>query len=154
MHTQLNSPLAVCGVWRRHLRREAWRRDVPPYATPQELLDMDDYDLRGLLWRIKQALEHVHETGRLRPSDLQLPIYASPQYYKQILPGYEGGDFDPERLGAACIVAPPSKGLGAVTSSTHNPCSWNLKQVLTQSRRDCPFSLQYLHLVEQALARV
>ena len=95
---------------------------------------MDERDPRGLLWRIKQSLEHVYETGRLRPSDLKLPIYACPQYYKQILPGYEGGAFDPERLGAACIVVPPSKALGANTPCTYNPCSWRLKQVPTQSK--------------------
>ena len=65
--------------------------------------------------RFKQALEHVQETGgRLRDSDIQLHIYASPQYYKR-------GVFDPETLGAASIVMPPPTGIGPNT-----PCTWSL----------------------------
>ena len=94
---------------------------------------MEERDSPALVRRFKQALDHVHESGGLRPSDLQLPIYASPQYYKQLLPGYEGGAFDPERLGTACIVVPPSTDHGASTPCTWNPCTWSLSQVLTPS---------------------
>ena len=58
--------------------------------------------------QFKQALVHFHETGRLHPSDLQLPIMrGSPPTYMWFIPGYEGGAYDPERLGVACIVVPP-----------------------------------------------
>ena len=83
---------------------------------------------RLLVQRFKQALEHMDESGRLRPSDLQLPIFASPQYYKKFLPGYEGGAIDPERLGAAFIVVPPPTGIGPNT-----PCTFNLQQVSVPS---------------------
>ena len=73
---------------------------------------MEKCDPAGLARRIMRALERIDEAGRLRPSDLQLPIYASPQYYAQHLQGYESGAFDPERLGAACIIVPPSEGRG------------------------------------------
>ena len=82
---------------------------------------MEERDPMGLVGRMKQAVDHVHETGGLRPSDLQLPIYASPQYNKELLPGYEGGSFDPETLGAACIVVPKSKGFYTNASWSLNP---------------------------------
>ncbi|KAJ1495319.1 hypothetical protein T484DRAFT_1762975 [Baffinella frigidus] len=79
--------------------------DALLYATPDQLLDMEERDPANLRKRFKQALDHFHESGRLRPSDLQLPIQLSP-YETSVhsLTGYEGGEFDPERLGAACIV--------------------------------------------------
>ena len=89
---------------------------------------MEERDPTGLRQQLIQALDHVNEAGGLRPSDLQLPIYTSPQYYKHSLPGYEDGAFDPERIGAACIVVP--LGLGA---PTWNPCTWSLSQVPTPS---------------------
>jgi hypothetical protein len=49
-----------------------------------------------------------------------------------LLPGYEGGAFDPERLGTACIVVPPSTDR-ASTPCTWNPCTWSLSQVSTPS---------------------
>jgi len=81
---------------------------------------MEKHDLATLVRRIKQALDHVYETGRLRPSDLQLPIYAHPQYRTQPLSGYEGGVFDSERLGAAYIVV-PSQGRGVPGDYNLNP---------------------------------
>ena len=57
---------------------------------------MEEYDYVALVARFKQALDHVYATGGLHGSDLKLPIYASPQYYKKTLLGYEGGAFDPE----------------------------------------------------------
>ena len=96
------------------------RRGVPPYATPAELLDMEKHDPAGLMRRFKIALDHVHETGRLRPSDLQLPIYASSPYVKVSLQGYEGGEFDPEALGAAYIVVRPSDCRGTNTNGDYN----------------------------------
>ena len=85
------------------------------YATPQELLDMQEHDPAGLMRRFEQALEH-YDAGGLHPSDLRLPIWrGSPPTYMWFLPGYEGGAYDPEKLGVACIVVPPPTGLGANT---------------------------------------
>ena len=42
-----------------------WRRQVLLYATPQELLEMEERDHAGLMRRIKQALEHVRDMRRL-----------------------------------------------------------------------------------------
>ena len=113
-----------------HLKFDAWRRDKLPdnllYATPQELLDMEEREPAELRLRFLQALEHVRETLRLHPSDLQLPTYASPQYYKQLLAGYEGGAFDPATLGAAYVVVPDTS-----SARVPNPCTWNLHQVPT-----------------------
>ena len=101
----------------RNLIRDAWRRDTLLYAAPQELLDLEE---RDLLRRFKHDLDHIHETGRLRPSDLQLAIYASPQYCKQSIQGYSGGEFDPEKLGVAYIVIPPAKGYGPRSQGVYN----------------------------------
>ena len=109
------------------MRRGVRRRDISLYATPQELLDMEKDDPEGLRRRFKQALEHIDETGRLRPSDLQLPIFASPQYYNQPLKGYEGGAFDPEKLGVSYIVVPPKDGRGPNSLLG----DWNLNPVPT-----------------------
>ena len=93
------------------------------YATPQYLLDMNYQEMER---RFKQALDHFNETGRLRPSDLQLPIMEGPPpTCKQDLEGYEGGVFDPEKLGVACIVVPPSEGRGANEKGS----TWNLNPV-------------------------
>jgi len=105
----------------RNLRCDMRRRDTLWYAAPQELINMEKHEL---VRRFKQALDHVHENGRLRPSDLQLPIYASTQYCKQPLQGYNRGEFDPEKLGVAYIVV-PSQGRGS------NPGHWNLNPVPT-----------------------
>ena len=67
---------------------------------------MEAQDPSKLRRDIKVALEHVRETGRLSPSDLQLPIFAAAPTCTQPLAGYEGGAFDPAALGAACIVVP------------------------------------------------
>ena len=103
----------------RNLRCDRWRRDVLRYATPQELLDLEKHDPAELMRRFKQTLDHVCQTGRLSPSDLQLPLQLSP-FDTSILPltGYEGGEFDPERLGAACIIVPPAEGRGSNTKGT------------------------------------
>ncbi|KAJ1483782.1 hypothetical protein T484DRAFT_1949274 [Baffinella frigidus] len=86
------------------------------YASPQELIDMWERDPAEMKRQFKQALEHFHETGRPRPSDLQLPIRLSP-YDTSVssITGYEGGEFDPARLGVACIVVPPTEGRGTNT---------------------------------------
>ena len=108
---------------------------------------MEVRDPAALMRRIKQALDHVHETGRLRPTDLQLPIYPSPQYGKQTLQGYEGGEFDPEALGVACIVV-PKDGRG------FNPGDYNLNPVPPPSPLpDHPSSLQHLNSVEHTVVR-
>ena len=104
---------------------EQGRRDVPQYATPEELLYMEERDHAGLMRRFKRARDHVHETGRLHASDLQLPIYASPRYAKESLPGYQGGVFDPEKLGVAYVVVPPSDCRGVILSGG----TWNLNPV-------------------------
>ena len=80
---------------------------------------MEARDPAELMRLFKQALDRIHG-GDLRASDLQLPIYATPPCYKQTLPGYEGGAFDPERLGAACIVVPPSQGRGENNQGVYN----------------------------------
>ena len=91
-----------------------WRRDVPPYATPQQLLDMEKHDPAELMRRFKQALDHVCQTGRLRLADLQLPIRLGPfDTSISSVAGYEGGEFDPEKLGVACILVPPTEGRGS-----------------------------------------
>ena len=110
---------------------------------------MEEGDPGALRQRFKQAIEHIDETGRLRSFDLQLPIYTSPQYYKQPLPGYDGGAFDPERLGVACIVTPPSTGRG----DAWNPCSWNLSQVRDPPLPDLPATLQHFCPFQPALFR-
>jgi len=109
---------------------------------------MEEREPAVLMRRIKQALDHVHETGRLRPSDLQLPSYASLQYIKQFLPGYEGSAFDPERLGVAYIVVPPSQGRGV------NAGSYNLNPVPTSPPLSAhPSGTRHLDLVEHAVVR-
>ena len=57
---------------------DALRRDVPLFLTPEEFLGMEANDPAKLRRFIKRALEHVRETGGLRPSDLQLPIFTVP----------------------------------------------------------------------------
>ena len=86
---------------------------------------MEERDPAALRQRFIQSLNHVDEPGGLRPDDLQLPIFVSPQYYKQLLPG---GVFDPETLGAASIVVPQSEGRAG-----NSPCTFNLSQVPTLS---------------------
>jgi hypothetical protein len=110
---------------------------------------MEERDSARLVRRFKEALDHVHETGVLRPSDLQMPIFTSPQYYKQLFPGYDGGAFDPEKLGAAYVVV-------LDTTCKWNPCTWNLSQQVPTppSPHDSPSALQQLHLDEHATARV
>jgi len=78
--------------------------------------------------RFKQALDHIHETGLLQPSDLQFPIRASPPTAMQPIPGYEGGALDPQKLGVACMVVPPSQGRGVYSTG-----EWGLKAVPTPS---------------------
>ncbi|KAJ1488654.1 hypothetical protein T484DRAFT_3598050 [Baffinella frigidus] len=82
-------------------------------STPHQLLGMVDDDFAGLERRLMEALQHVHETGLIRPSDIQLPILSSPPTVTQSIPGYEGGELDPQTLGVACIGLPPSEGRGA-----------------------------------------
>ncbi|KAJ1485227.1 hypothetical protein T484DRAFT_1794482 [Baffinella frigidus] len=65
--------------------------------------------------RLSLDLEHIHDTGLLHAADLQLPILASPPTCVQSIPGYEGGVFDPQKLGVACIVVPPSDCRGPNT---------------------------------------
>ena len=101
------------------LRCDERRRVALRYATPQELLDMAEYDPADLDRRFKQALGHVVETGRLRPSDLQIPILTD-ACFMQPLPGYEGGCYNPYTLGTACIFVPPSKGRGPNTQGDFN----------------------------------
>ena len=89
---------------------------------------MEERDRPGLMRRFKQVLEHVGEARRLhpsdiqlRPSDLQLPIWLSP-FDTAISPlaGYDGGEFDPERLGLACILMPPTEGRGSNTKGSYS----------------------------------
>ena len=111
---------------------------------------MWDRDRAELMRQLKRVLEHIHETGRLRPSDLQLPIRLSP-FDTAISPlaGFESGEFDPERLGVACIVMQPTSGRGSNTKG-----NYRLSQVpTTPSLPGRPSALQHLFLVEHALVR-
>ena len=105
---------------------DAGRRKSSSYATLQHLLK-EEPDRPELMRRFKQVLEHVGEARRLRPSDLQLPIRLSP-FDTSISPlaGYEGGEFNPESLGLACVVVPPTEGRGSNTKGT-----WTLVAVPT-----------------------
>ncbi|KAJ1479948.1 hypothetical protein T484DRAFT_1748878 [Baffinella frigidus] len=82
---------------------------------------MAQYDRAGLERRFKAALEHVRETGSLRPSDMRLPIFAAPLTATQFVLGFAGDSFDPQKLGVACIINPQSKGRGPTTKG-----DWNL----------------------------
>ena len=115
----------------RHLKCGEVRRDTLPFATPEELVEMEAGDPAALRQRFKQALDRINETGRLHPSDLQLPIVrGSPPTYMWMVPGYgTGGAYDPTKLGVACIVVPPATGLGANTGLG----DWNLVPVSTPS---------------------
>jgi len=104
--------------------------DGSPWTTPQELLRLEENDLAGLERNVKQLLEHlreiwdlnpvellfqqdlkrIHETGGLRPSNLQLPIRTYPPTTLQRIPG--GGSLDPHVLGVGCTVVPPERGRG------------------------------------------
>ena len=105
----------------RHLTCVERRRDNLLYATPKHLLDLWKHDGAELMRQVKQALDRIHETGRLRSSDLQLHIQLAP-FDTAIMPlsGYEGGEFDPERLGTACIVVPPTEGRGSNSKGDYN----------------------------------
>ena len=113
-----------------HLKCDERRRDALSYATPQELLNMD---LAALERRFKRAMDHVH-LGGLHASDLQLPIFASPQCCNQPLEGYEGGAFDPHKLGVACIVVPSAEFRGANSTTA----DFNLHAVRTLSLLSSP----------------
>ena len=79
-------------------------------------------DRAGLMRGIKEDLDRIHETGRLRPSDLQLPVRLSPFDTARVsLSGYEGGELDPERPGTACIVIPPTEGRGSNGKGSWRP---------------------------------
>ena len=97
------------------------RRDNLLYETPQQLLDLWKRDRPKLMRQIKQALDQFHRTGRLRPSDLKLHVQLSP-YDTSIRPilGYEDGEYDPGKLGAACIVVPPTEGRGSNTKGPYS----------------------------------
>jgi len=114
----------------RDLKFDERRRDALSYATPQELLDMDRAALER---RFKAALDHVH-LGGLQASDLQLPIYASPQCCTQPLESYDGGAFDPQKLGVACIVVPSAEFRGANSTTA----DFNLHAVPTPSLLSSP----------------
>ena len=65
-------------------------------------------------------MEHVRESGRLRDSDLQLPILAAPPTSTQFVKGYEGDSLDPLKLGVACVVVPPTEGRGPNSTGDYN----------------------------------
>ena len=117
-----------------------WRRlfgnklPISLYEPPQHLLDLWKRDCPELMRQVKEDLDHIHETGRLRPSDLQLYIQLSP-FDTSVHPllGYEGGEFDPKRRGAARIVVPPTEGRGSNSKG-----SWRLEQVSAPFSRDLP----------------
>ena len=112
---------------------------------------MEAGDAAGLRLRFKQALDHIHETGRLNPSDLQLPIMrGSPPTYTWTVPGYGAmGAYDPTKLGVACIVVPPATGTGFNTLGDFNLVPVSTLPFLP----DRPSPLQHLQQGEVALVR-
>ena len=82
---------------------------------------MDEHDSAALMRLFTKVLEHVRATdpSRLHSSDLELPILEDPTC-KQLLEGHEGGEYDPERLGVACIVVPPLTGRGRNSKGAFN----------------------------------
>jgi len=139
------------------------------YTTPQELLRLEDNDLAGLEWRIKQLLEHVreiwvlnpdeerfqqalkhiHETGGLRPSNLQLPSRTYPPTTVQPILGYEGGALNPHFPGVACFVVPPEQGRG----KDYTKGDWNFKAVRPPpSLPYRPSAIQNLYRVEKVFS--
>ena len=90
------------------------------YATPNELLDMEDHDGLELERRFMQDLEHVRKNGLLDASDLQLPILASPPTAIQFIKGYEGDALKPLTPGVAGIVSPPPEGRGFYTRGDYS----------------------------------
>ena len=106
---------------------------APPdlrFETPQALLGMEECDRAE---GFKDALQHV---GRLPPSGLRLPIFASLPTVQQTKEGYEGGEYDPQQLGVACIVVPPLTGRGANTKGA----TFNLNPVRTPSLSSRPLA--------------
>ena len=113
------------------------------WTTPQELLRLEEKDLAGLEWQIKQLLEHlreiwdlypdellfqrelkrIHETGGLRPSNLKLQIRTYPPTTLQLILG--GVTLNPHILGVACIVVPPEQGRG----KHYTKGDWHFKAV-------------------------
>ena len=91
------------------------------YATPHELLGLEETDRQELERRIKQALERFRGTGLLHAANLQLPIMrGAPPTNMWFVLGYEGGAYDPAKLGVACIVVPPTDGRGKNTLGDYN----------------------------------
>jgi len=110
---------------------------------------MEEDDRPGLEKCFKEALEHVRETGLLHPSDLQLPIQASPPTSMLPTPGYQGGTFDPQQIGVACIVVPPPEG-----RAPYSLGDWGLHTVRAPPLLpDLPFLRQQLHFVDKASSR-
>jgi len=83
---------------------------------------MAERDPAGLERQFKEALEHVCETGCLRPSDIRLPIFAAfpTETSPLFVLGYAGDSFDSQRLGVACIIDPPSERRGPNTTGAYN----------------------------------
>ena len=139
------------------------------YTTPQQLLRLEENDLAGLEWRIKQrldhilevwvlnpdeerfqqALKHIHETGGLRPPNLQLPNRTYPPTTLQILPGYAGGALNPHILGVACTVVPPEQGRG----KDYTKGDWHFQAVHPPpSLAYRPSAIKNSHRVEKVLS--
>ena len=76
---------------------------------------MVEENLAELMRRFKEALEQVCEDRPLCASDIQLPIFRPPASpaVTQSIRGYEGGAYDPQTLGVACIVIPSAEFRGA-----------------------------------------
>jgi hypothetical protein len=112
-----------------------WQMQDLQYATPQQLLDMQQNNRASFERNIKEVLENAWEyvrTGHLRPSDLKLPMQLAP-YPTHVTPltGYEGGEYHPKKLGVGSTVVPPSEGRGSDTKG-----GWRVRCV--SSLQPCP----------------
>ena len=87
---------------------------------------MVEENLAELMRRFKEALEQVCEERPLCASNIQLPIFRPPASpaVTQSIRGYEGGAYDPQTLGVACIVIPSAEFRGS-----NNTGDFNLKPV-------------------------
>ena len=57
--------------------------------------------------------------------ELNVPVFSDPPGREQVLEGYEGGKFDPEIRGAACIVV-KVRGVKGVIKTKNREAKWGL----------------------------
>ena len=85
-------------------------------------MEVTDYSL--LLGRIKKTLVQFGSAGAASEGALPLPVFDKPPTCSQLIPGYEdNGVFNPQTLGAACLV---SKGAAGANKTNNNNATWIL----------------------------